>query len=112
MPESMDVGDGYPRYRIRAALDGILPPRIQWRTTKAPYSPDYFARYNAQLGMAREFVQAIRPNDPVRTVVDVEGLGKLLVPVDPAVGPTVARDEIPVTLYLINFLRQFAEFRP
>jgi asparagine synthase (glutamine-hydrolysing) len=112
MPESMDVGDGYPRYRIRAALDGILPPRIQWRTTKAPYSPDYFARYNAQLGMAREFVQAIRPNDPVRTVVDVEGLGKLLVPVDPAVGPTAARDEIPVTLYLINFLRQFAEFRP
>ncbi len=111
MPESMDVADGYPRYRIRAALDGILPPRIQWRTTKAPYSPDYFLRYNAQLGMAREFVQAIRRNDPIRTIVDVEGLGKLLVPVDAAAGPTAARDEVPVTLYLINFLRQFSEFR-
>lgn len=111
MPESMDVGDGYPRYRIRVALDGILPPRIQWRTTKAPYSPDYFVRYNAQLGMAREFVQAIRPNDPIRAIVDVEGLGKLLVPVDAVAGPTAARDEVPVTLYLINFLRQFSEFR-
>jgi asparagine synthase (glutamine-hydrolysing) len=111
MPESMDVGDGYPRYRIRAALDGILPPRIQWRTTKAPYSPDYFVRYNAQLGIAREFVQAIRPNDPIRAIVDVEGLEKLLLPVDAAVGPTAARDEVPVSLYLINFLRQFPEFR-
>jgi asparagine synthase (glutamine-hydrolysing) len=111
MPESMDVGDGYPRYRIRAALDGILPPRIQWRTTKAPYSPDYFVRYNAQLGIAREFVQTIRPNDPIRTIVDVEGLRKLLVPVDAGAGPTAARDEVPVTLYLINFLRQFSEFR-
>ncbi len=112
MPESMDVGEGYPRYRIRAALDGILPPRIQWRTTKAPFSPDYFVRYNAQLGIAREFVQAIGPKDPIRTVVNVEGLGKLLVPVDAAAGPTAARDEVPVTLYLINFLRQFSEFRP
>ncbi len=111
MPESMDVGDGYPRYRIRAALDGILPPRIQWRTTKAPYSPDYFVRYNAQLGMAREFVQAIRPNDPIREIVDVEGVERLLAPVDAAAGPTAARDEVPVTLYLINFLRQFSEFR-
>jgi asparagine synthase (glutamine-hydrolysing) len=112
MPESMDVGDGYPRYRIRAALDGVLPPRIQWRTTKAPYSPDYFVRYNAQLGVAREFVHAIRPNDPVRTVVDVERLQKFLVPVDTTTGATAARDEVPVSLYLINFLRQFSEFRP
>jgi len=112
MPVDMDVREGYQRYPIRAALDGILPPRIQWRTGKTPYSPDYFNRYNAQVGLAREFVAAIGPRDPVRTVVDVDRLVKLLLPVDAANGTTAARDEVPGTLYLINFLRQFAEFRP
>jgi asparagine synthase (glutamine-hydrolysing) len=112
LPASMDTRDGYRRYLIRGALDGILPPRIQWRTDKMPYSPDYFARYNAQLGMARNFVASIGPKDPVRSVIDVERLGKLLHPVDPVAGSTAARDAIPTTMYMINFLRQFPEFRP
>jgi asparagine synthase (glutamine-hydrolysing) len=112
LPAGMNMRDGYRRYSIRRALDGILPRRIQWRTDKLPYSPDYFVRYNAQLGMARDFVAAIGPNDPVRSVVDVDQLGKLLHPVDPVAGSVAARDQIPVTMYLINFLRQFPEFRP
>ncbi len=112
LPIGMDVRDGYHRYPIRAALKGILPPRIQWRADKTPFSPDYFARYNTQLGMALEFVAGIRPNDPVRRIVDVERLRKMLVPVDTRTRPAAARDEIPLTLYLINFLRQFSEFRP
>jgi asparagine synthase (glutamine-hydrolysing) len=112
MPVSMDVREGYPRYPIRAALEGILPPRIQWRTDKMPYSPDYFVRYNAQLPLAQEFVAAIGPRDPVRAIVDIERLRQLLVPVDAVAGTTAARDQVPATLYLINFLRQFSEFRP
>ncbi len=112
LPCSMDVGKGYQRFPVRAALDGILPPRIQWRTGKMHYSPDYYVRYNAQLGMAQDFVAAIGARDPVRTIVDVERLGKMLAPVDPAVGLASARDEVPMTLYLIGFLRQFSEFRP
>jgi hypothetical protein len=106
------VHDGYPRYPIRGALEGILPPRIQWRTTKAPFSPDYFVRYNAQLGIAREFVAAIGPRDPVRSVIDVDRLEKVLLPVDPVKGSVAARDDVPLTLYMICFLRQFSEFRP
>ena len=34
----------YTRYLARGALDGVLPPAIQWRTTKEPFSPDYFLR--------------------------------------------------------------------
>jgi hypothetical protein len=112
MPASMDVHEGYPRYPVRAALDGILPPRIQWRTTKMPFSPDYYARYNAQIGIAREFVAAIGPNDPVRTIIDVEKLRTLLMPVDAVAGTVAARDQVPLTLYVISFLRQFPEFHP
>ena len=113
MPTDVDVHDGYHRYPVRAALDGILPPRIQWRTDKKPYSPDYFVRYNAQLGIAREFVAAIGPRDPVRTIVDVEKLQQLLIPVqDLAAGTLAALGQVPGTLYLICFLRQFSAFRP
>ena len=114
MPTGMDVHDGYQRYPIRAALDGILPPRIQWRTDKKPFSPDYLVRYNAQLGIAREFVSAIGPHDPVRTIVDVDKLQQLLaLPVDQNHrGAAAALGQVPGTLYLICFLRQFSAFRP
>ncbi len=110
-PGDMKIRDGYSRYLIRQALDGILPKKIQWRTSKAPFSPDYFVRFNAQLPMAREFVRAIGPKDPVRSLVDVNELSRSLEPVHPVQGSFEALAIIPSTLYLICFLRQFPEFR-
>jgi asparagine synthase (glutamine-hydrolysing) len=110
-PPRLKVRDGYERCLIRDTLDGILPRKIQRRTTKMPFAPDYYVRYNEQLDKAREFVAAIRPADPVRGIVDVERLKSMLVPVDPLVGKSEALISIPGTIYLILFLRQFAEFR-
>ncbi len=110
-PARYKIGNGYRRYLIRRALDGVLPPRIQWRTTKGPFSPDYFHRYNAQLGKAREFVNAIGTNDPVRSVVDVDRLRGLLMRPPVSDGDMPAIGLIPSSIYLICFLRQFPEFR-
>jgi asparagine synthase (glutamine-hydrolysing) len=114
VPPEMNVRGGYQRYLIRKALDGTLPKRIQWRTDKTPFSPDYDARYNSQLGKAREFVAAIGSKDPVRAVIDIDRLGSLLLqPVGPTgSGHRIARDVVPSNIYAICFLRQFAEFRP
>jgi asparagine synthase (glutamine-hydrolysing) len=112
VPSAMHVQNGYNRYLIRGALDGILPRRIQWRTDKVPFSPDYCVRYNAQLGKAREFVAAIGRNDPVRSVIDVDRLWTMLEPVEPNSRSPIARDVVPGTIYAICFLRQFAEYRP
>jgi asparagine synthase (glutamine-hydrolysing) len=111
-PPEFKFRDGYSRYLIRGALDGILPPKIQWRMDKMPFSPDYFARYNAQLAKAKAFVAAIGPTDPVRSVIDVGGLEKLLEPVAPGVRSQRARAVVPLTIYTICFLRQFSEYRP
>ena len=113
-PPAMKVHDGYRRYLIRKSLDGVLPEKIQWRTGKVPFSPDYFARYNAQLGKAREFVAAIGPKDPVRSVIDVTRLSGLLKPADKKdiVSVKTAREVVPATIYAICFLRQFSEYRP
>ncbi len=109
-PGSMKVRNGYQRYLVRGALDGVLPARIRWRSDKVPFSPDYHLRYTGQLGKAKAFVAAIGGNDPIRSVIDVEKLGILLRRVDSAADP-VALETVPGTIYAICFLRQFAEFR-
>jgi asparagine synthase (glutamine-hydrolysing) len=111
-PGSLKVRDGYQRYLIRRALDGILPKKIQWRTTKCPFAPDYFKRYLGQIGKARDFVAAIRRNDPVRLIIDVDRLRYLLDHPDTPPARAAALTVVPSTIYLISFLRQFAEFRP
>jgi asparagine synthase (glutamine-hydrolysing) len=111
VPAKYKVRHGYRRYLIRRALNGILPPRIQWRTSKAPFSPDYFFRYNSQLQKAREFVAAVGIGDPIRSVVDINTLDRLLQRPLVADGDDAALSLIPATIYLICFLRQFADFR-
>jgi hypothetical protein len=89
-----------------------LPKKIQWRASKAPFSPNFAFRFNTQLVKAREFVTAIRPKDPVRAVVDVDRLASILKPADPQKDTPVERESIPATFYVLCFLRQFPEFRP
>lgn len=110
-PGHMKMGDGYTRLLIRRCLEGILPPRIQWRTGKIGFSPDYSIRFNRQLEKARSFVAGIGPNDPVRSVVDVETLQSRLRPGKAPLPRIDTEGRIPTTIYLICFLRQFAEFR-
>ena len=78
---------------------------------KKPYAVDYYRRFARQVGTARDFVARIGRSDPVRDIVDVDGLANLLRTVDPEKNRIAARDTIPKTLYLIRFLRQFPEFQ-
>jgi asparagine synthase (glutamine-hydrolysing) len=112
VPAKFKVRDGYSRYLIRRAMNGILPPRIQWRTSKGPFSPDYFIRYNNQVQKARDFVAGIGAEDPIRSVIDVETLSGLLRRPPVPNGDVAALSLVPTTIYLICFLRQFSEFRP
>jgi asparagine synthase (glutamine-hydrolysing) len=109
-PGAMKFRNGYSRYMLRRSLDGVLPRKIQWRTTKTAFAPDYFIRFNTQLPKARDFIESIPPNDPVRSIVDVNRIRQSLVPVDAVLGTFDALC-VPVNLYLICFLRQFAEFQ-
>lgn len=111
-PSELKLRNGYRRNLIRQALDGILPKRIQWRITKTPASPDYNLRYNAQLYKASEFVAAIGPKDPIRSVINIEQLAGLLTPVAPHKKDSIASHVVPANIYAICFLRQFSEFRP
>jgi len=45
LPEEQKFGGGWPRLLFRKAMNGILPPVIQWRTTKANLSPNFHRRF-------------------------------------------------------------------
>lgn len=112
-PLKFKIRNGYKRYTVRAGLNGLLPPEIQWRTSKGAFSPDYRLRYQAQLPEVRSFLNGIASGDPVRQIVDIE---KLKAWTSPAIRPNdlseqIIRDVVPQGIYLIHFLRRFPEYR-
>ncbi len=116
VPLKLKIHNGYTRYLVRAGLDKILPPKIQWRTSKTPFSPDYIRRYNGQIGQVKEMLNGIKPNDPVCEFLDIEKIKKM---VDLSIHKTesyttydpIAFDAVPQAIYLIYFMRRFSEFR-
>jgi asparagine synthase (glutamine-hydrolysing) len=43
MPPRLKIHEGWTRYHIRAASEGVMPPEVQWRVKKSDLSP-YFRR--------------------------------------------------------------------
>ena len=115
-PAHLKIKDGYRRYLGRGALDGILPPKIQWRTTKEPFSPAYYQHYNAQRQIAVSLFSSIKKNDPLHEIIDVEKLKQwssydMTETRDSDIRNYVAAYLVPQAVYLITFLRQFDDFR-
>jgi asparagine synthase (glutamine-hydrolysing) len=116
LPIEYKIRDGYTRYTIRKGLENILPPKIQWRNTKTPFSPDYMRRYINQVPLVLDFLENIQSNDPIRTIIDISKLKKWLqIPIKESEKGTfaekVAMHLVPQTIYLIHFLRRFDNFK-
>ncbi|HEY2378008.1 MAG TPA: lasso peptide isopeptide bond-forming cyclase [Gemmatimonadaceae bacterium] len=47
LPEEQKFGGGWPRLLFRRAMNGVLPPAIQWRTTKSNLSPNFHRQFRA-----------------------------------------------------------------
>ena len=114
-PGHLKIHRGYPRSLVRNALDGLLPPAIQWRTSKEPFSPDFHVRYNRQRPQIVEWLRGIRNNDPVQEIVDVERLLRMagtdmLGNRGTSPNDFIAMHMVPRGVYLIQFLRQFPDF--
>lgn len=47
IPDEQKFGAGWPRLLLRLAMDGLLPPTLQWRTNKANLSPNFHRQFRA-----------------------------------------------------------------
>jgi asparagine synthase (glutamine-hydrolysing) len=45
LPEEQKFDKGWPRLLFRRAMEGILPPEVQWRSWKANLSPNFQRRF-------------------------------------------------------------------
>lgn len=59
VPGDMKVRHGWSRYLLRAGMEGVLPPEIQWRKSKGPFSPDFFRRLSASRPGALQFLAEV-----------------------------------------------------
>jgi asparagine synthase (glutamine-hydrolysing) len=117
-PGRLKMRDGYTRNLVRGALSNLLPSVIQRRTTKGSAVLDIAERYNRQLPAIRAELSAISNADPVRTIVDVDQLRILAasdLPTSEAAWNEIDKLAnlwlVPSSIYLMQFLRQFNEFR-
>jgi asparagine synthase (glutamine-hydrolysing) len=84
LPSGLAWRGGYNRYLLRAAMDGVLPPAIQWRTTKAPFSPDYYARMRRDLEWARTLCASVTPGETAAQLLDIRWLRAALAAISAA----------------------------
>ena len=47
LPEEQKFANGWPRAHLRRAMEGILPPEVQWRSTKSNLGPNFYRRLRA-----------------------------------------------------------------
>ena len=56
VPDEVFLSRGFRRGLIREAMEGLLPPEIQWRKDKTMYTPDFFERVNTQRPIIEEIL--------------------------------------------------------
>jgi len=107
------VKNGWKRYFIRAAMEGILPPTVQWRTDKKPFSPNYYSLMQASSKKYQTILNEIPAGDFVRNYVDVERIKRTIKFLDqrgswtPVNGADHARIVVDYGVQTIYFLRWF-----
>ncbi len=88
-PKQFLVG-GWKRSLFRRAMGGILPPKIQWRMCKGPYTPDFHRRVLTAESDIINYLETIQ-NDPtlknyIEKYIDIQQIKQALSQVMPVSG--------------------------
>lgn len=73
LPANQKLGAGWSRLILRRAMEGILPPEIQWRPSKGNLSPNFHRRF---LDFERHRLDELifRNPEPVKPYIDISAL--------------------------------------
>jgi len=114
-PAHLKIRNGYKRNLVRIGMKGILPEKLRYRTSKEPLGPDFHDRYNRQRLQVVDYLARIKPDDPVRMIVDIPKLQRMTghimatnrcdTPLDFA-----AMHSVPFGMYLVAFLKRFESY--
>jgi asparagine synthase (glutamine-hydrolysing) len=48
LPDEQKFAGGWPRYLFRRAMEGVLPPDVQWRASKGNLAPNFDRQFRAR----------------------------------------------------------------
>ena len=104
IPLEMKFRRGWPRYVLRVALEGVLPPEVQWRATKSSIG---FGFYQGLLCHERARIEALlQKPEQLRSFVDPKALGSLW---QQAQLPPEQNEEADFILYLLLILEAWLQ---
>ena len=72
LPPEQKIRQGWTRFVLRGAMDGILPPEVQWRGDKSDLSANFDRGLAADRGLVEGVV--VENPEPIRPYVDVAAL--------------------------------------
>jgi asparagine synthase (glutamine-hydrolysing) len=104
---------GRDRWLLRLGMEGLLPPEILSRSSKAPLAPDYHLRYERQKGRALNLLEAFSKSGKLNGIVDFQRALKALDSrpaynaENPMRGDRDAQFTVPYATYLCYFLDRF-----
>ena len=84
-PEQFLVG-GWKRSLFRRAMEGILPPAIQWRRDKHVFVPDFHRRVLAAKPGILQFLDSLREEEQVLQYIDIHRIRAQLDRIRPVAG--------------------------
>ena len=73
LPDSEKLADGWPRLVFRRAMEGILPPEIQWRSSKGNLSPNFHRTLRASQAATGK----LDASSPLAEYVDVRAVEEM-----------------------------------
>jgi len=76
LPVGQKLREGWPRSILRRAMQGVLPPEIQWRNSKADLSPNFHCGLRT---MGRETLERLLAENEkaVEKFIDISALNRL-----------------------------------
>ncbi|MDY7031664.1 MAG: asparagine synthase-related protein [Thermodesulfobacteriota bacterium] len=86
VPPEQFMQNGWRRSLIRHAMEGILPPKVQWRSSKHPFTPDYHSRMLTVRSEVLQFLSEKYDEDQLLPYVDRTKIERQLNRVQPVKG--------------------------
>lgn len=83
VPAAQYVCNGWERSLMRRSMEGILPPEVQWRTTKGAFTPDFHRRVLSAKPQVFRFLSEIETTNHIWQYIDRIKLEHLLDKVEP-----------------------------
>ena len=74
LPARQKARDGWTRFALRRAMEGIVPGPIQWRLDKGPFSPDFDRRVSRDSPLVDEMVSGLEADAELSGYIDADKL--------------------------------------